>query len=79
MSISFYIVADKPENETEREMAIEKSRLIASPPVDKFRPILEDLRNRLAAASAAITIVYQYYSYVLSAVGFEAGIYERST
>jgi GAF domain-containing protein len=79
MSISFYIVADKPENEREREVAIEKSRLIADPHVEKFRPILQQIRNRLGAASAAITIIYQYSSYVLSAVGFEAGIYERST
>jgi len=79
MSISFYIVADKPENEREREVAIEKSRLIADPHIEKFRPILQEIRNRLGAASAAITIIYQYSSYVLSAVGFEAGIYERST
>lgn len=28
MSISFYIVADKPENEREREVAIEKAGLL---------------------------------------------------
>ncbi|WP_084214971.1 GAF domain-containing protein [Sphingomonas sp. Ant20] len=41
--------------------------------------MLQQIRDRLGAASAAITIIYQYSSYVLSAVGFEAGIYERST
>jgi GAF domain-containing protein len=79
MSISFYTVADKPENELDREKAIADSNLIASPHVARFRPILEAIRRTLNATSAAITIVYQDSSYVLSAVGFESGIYKRST
>lgn len=79
MSISFYIVAHKPEDEVEREKAIEKSNLIASPHVGRFQPILNEIRNTLDVSSAAITIVDQYSSHVVSAVGFKAGIYDRST
>jgi len=79
MSISFYIMADKPENERERERAIATSNLIASPHVGRFRPILDAVRDTLKAKSAAITIVYQDSTYVLSAAGFEAGVYKRST
>jgi len=79
MSISFYIMADRPENETEREKAIATSNLISSPHVARFRPILATIRDTLHAGSAAITLVYQDSTYVLSAVGFEAGIYRRST
>ena len=79
MSISFYIVAHKPEDEVEREKAIEKSNLIASPHVGRFQPILNEIRNTLDVSSAAITIVDQYSSHVVSAVGFKAGINDRST
>lgn len=78
MSFSFYTMADKPENEREREEAIARSRLISSPHADRLCPILNDLRGVLKAKSAAITIVYQDSAYVLSAVGFQAGVYSRS-
>jgi GAF domain-containing protein len=78
MSFSFYTMADKPENEREREEAIARSRLINNPHTDRLRPILNGLRAALKVKSAAITIVYQDSSYVLSAVGFQAGVYSRS-
>jgi GAF domain-containing protein len=78
MSFSFYTMADKPENEREREDAIARSRLINSPYAGRLEPILNDLRDALKLKSAAITIVYQDSAYVLSAVGFEAGVYSRS-
>lgn len=79
MSISFYSMADKPENERERERSIARSKLIASSQLDRFQPILDGIRSTLNVKSAAITVVYQDSTYVLAAVGFQAGIYKRST
>ncbi|WP_165911548.1 GAF domain-containing protein [Sphingomonas sp. PP-CC-3A-396] len=78
MSFSLYTIADKPENEREREDAIARSRILNSPHIDRLKPILNELKSILNVKSAAITIVYQDSTYVLSAVGFQAGVYSRS-
>ena len=78
MSFSLYTMADKPENERERENAIARSKLLNNPYVNMLRPILNDLKDILDVKSAAITIIYQDSSYVLSAVGFQVGVYSRS-
>jgi GAF domain-containing protein len=79
MSISFYTMADKPENERQREHAIARSKIVDNLNAWQLRPILIEMRQILDAKSAAVTIVYQDSTYVLAAVGFEPGIYKRST
>jgi GAF domain-containing protein len=79
MSISFYSVASKPDNESDREKAIARTGILAEPHQEKFHSILDCVRGALHARAAAITIVYQDSTYLVSALGFDAGIYKRSS
>ena len=66
-------------NEQERERAVIRSGALGPAYPDRLGQITSNARHRLRGKMALISIIYQDYTHVIAATGFDQGLYRRST
>lgn len=79
MGITFYEPAGIPENEKERERAVQASGILRLSGDPIILALTVEARRQFMTAQAAVSVVYQDSHFLIAADGLLAGPYSRKT